>query len=313
MFAGCDKKDEYYKETGQVAIEFYEAEEYNFLFDDNISIDFGTPINNAISGSDTDYATLSNFYQTTLNNLTFMFSTFNANLNLEPKNNNNKVKNAYKNLENKISNLKTTTDNFLQEKELFVSAVGSSPNSTASKAHLRHFKTHYKELLYVAKDFYQAFESVYTLGFLSYPNLNTNILQPGTQKIMSVVVVGKLTALNLEYMFDDNSDIEQTSNSLKILQEAYKIKQASTNPTKDEATITLESLKTFLQIEETFNTEINQFKYALENLSLSDYHSATNKQSFLSQDNNQLYFNKLTNFVQTYTTIYADAFINNIL
>lgn len=314
IFVGCEKNEEYYKHTAQIATEFFETEEYAFLFDENITLNYNSSINTAISSENgifEDYKVLYSFYEVSLTNFTYMFSSLGANLNLVPRNNNKKVKSAYENFENSINKLKNDTNKFLNEKNSFVTLVGTQTTSSSAKANLKHFKTHYKTLLYSAKNFYESFKELYVQAFLAYPNLESSTIQPGTQNLVSTIITGKLTALNLDYMFDDNSNIEHTKNSLTLLEKASLIKQ--TVPTQEETSLVLENLKEFLQVEKLYNTEISQFKNSLENFSFTDYYLSENKPEFLNQGNNTLYFNKINKFLITYTTFYVNSLMENLL
>lgn len=313
IFAGCEKEENFHSSTATLATEFVQTEKYEFLFNDNSHITYNTPIQLAIESGDEDYSNLNSFYESSLKNFTYMFTVFQPNLNLEPQTKTDKVKKAYKNLETNLASFKTALDNFLIEKDLFITQIGATPFTPASKAHLNNFKTKYKKIIYTAKNFYEAFKTVYVNGFLPYPSLETETLQPGTQKLVSTINVGILTAINMEYMFDGNMDIEFTQNHTTILDNANRIKTTFISTTKEEATITKENLKSFLETEKVFNTEVEHFRQALSNFDLKQYYLSTNKTEFLKEKNNQLYFNRINTFINSYSTLYTDNLISNLL
>lgn len=312
VFVGCKDDKEFYKKTATTASELYQTEEYSFLFNEDVSLDYGENINDQILNQESDYAILSNFYEPSLKNFTYMFSNLHVNLDF-PKNKTDNVKKAYKTLDTNISKLKKSVNTFLQQKEKFVNLVEDNPTTESSKSNLKQFKIEYKKLLYTAEEFYQAFKSVYTKGFLSYPNMKTTEVSTGMQHLISSIAVGKLTSINLEYMFDDGNLIEHKNNSIQLLTYALSIKQSSLNPSKEEADILIEDLKFFLQVESTYNTEISQYKQALKNFSFTQYYLADNYENFLKKDDNNLYFAKINAFINDYSLVYTNTLKTTLL
>lgn len=313
FLAGCEKEKDFQKPVAQAAAEFYSTEEFSFLFDSQTSITYNTAIDNQILlATDADYATLSTLYERSLKNFTIMFSTFHQNLALAPQSDADNVRNAYKHLEGQIANMKNATEEFLARKQTFVNFVKTQPLSASSKAELKVFKNHFKKYLFQARSFFEAFENVYLTGFVTYPTQNAQTVMPGVQTLLPTVWIGRLTAVNLEFFFDGDSDIEH-KNSLNILNKVDNIKQAMANPSKTEEELTAQQLNLFLTFEKTFNAETNQFKNSLANFDYEKYHQSSNQTQFLDEGNNRLFFNKINKYISTYTNMFVSFIVENIL
>jgi hypothetical protein len=299
LFSACNKEDKFYEKTKQINTEFFANEEISFIFANKNELEFNSSITSQITPEYPEYYALSTVYAQTLKGLTYMYTSYQSNLDLEPKHKTSAVKKLYLDFEDQMQTIKEEAKKVLEERDSFELLVGNIPDSNNALSQLNVLKTAYKKLIFKAIDFSASFEKLYTSAFLAYPSLTAESIEDGTQKLLTTVAVGKIAIANAKYIFDAKTSKELKNHNTMLLKIINQLKTLSTSPMKAEEKITIEDLVSYITSEKAFDNELKQFLTSLNNINLTEYENAEDKQAYLQANNNSHYYNKIQEFLQT--------------
>src|SRR5690554_111185 len=105
LFSACNKDDNFYENTKKLNTDFFNNSEIAFIFSNDQDLDYSSSISEAINSTNPNFKTLSTIYLKTLKEIMFFYSTFQVNLNLQPKLKTKQIKKNYLDFENNMLTL----------------------------------------------------------------------------------------------------------------------------------------------------------------------------------------------------------------